>query len=234
MIKRILLGTAAAAVFALLAACGGDDNAATTTPTKITGTSSLAPTATVAATTQALATTGALTSSKFEVPVSLTPAAGFTIDPRADVTHNFGLNRPPSGSTRGGYLVFMTPTNVIDNGKSANVPVDLVAWLQNHPDVDVVAGPKDVTVDGISGKQLDVRGSGLGGLHILGVAAGEEAAHFLLAAGEPARIIVVQVNGKTVLIAGGPFDQSGFSPEAFAALTPEIDGMIASINFKTN
>jgi hypothetical protein len=208
MIKRILLGAASVVAFAFLAACGGDDNAATTTPTN------------------------ALTSSKFEVPVSLTPAAGFTIDPRADVTHAFGLNRPSSASTPGGYLFFMTPTEVLENGTTAAVPVDLVAWLQSHPDVDVVAGPTDVTVDGISAKKLDVRGSGLGGLHIFGLAQGEEAANFILAPGEPARIIVVKVSGKTILITGGPVEVSGFPPEAFAALTPEIDSMIKSIKFQ--
>ena len=218
-IKRAVAALTVAAVFLAMVACGDDgENKGTASPTTTT-------TATEGAASPAGATSGpqTLSSSAFEVPLSLNAPAGFEL--RGDVRHAFFLQ-----SAAGAYLVFLTPTSVSNpvSQTQEDVPDDFVSWLASDPRMEIVDGPSDVTVGGLTGQRMDVKGSAQTdtGPLFFAVGEGDEPAFFALAPGELSRIVVVDVNGQTVVITGG--DPGG----SFEAATAEMEQMLKSVAFE--
>jgi hypothetical protein len=230
MIKHILATLLVMITLAMAAACGDDDNdASDDTTTDGTETQSADESPDSAGDGQ-----DRVSSSIFEVPVSIVPSPGFESIPRGDVTHSFYVERTSHAAGPDAYLVFITPTEVFDPDTmtTTDVPDDLMSWLEDNPGVEVVDGPTDVTVGGADGRQMDVRGVATDNAFLLaGIAEGEEPVRYFLAPGEPATIIVVEVDGQTVFIAGGPYDPSNYTDEAFEAIGPDIQAMIESIEF---
>jgi hypothetical protein len=228
MIKRILLGAAPVAVLALLTACGGDDNAATTTATKVTATSSLAPTATVAAKTPApSASTVELTSAKFEVPTTIS-ASGFFV--HGEAAKAFFLERQGNASAPGAYLALAIPTEVYDpdTGAQQPVPADFLAWLQGNTAVGVGGIERGVIVGGSTGDQTTVIGKGTAETKLFTATSSNGPQFtFTLAPAEPAILYVLNVSGKTVVITAGPSNAADFE-----MLAPELGRMIKSIKFQ--
>ena len=219
MIKRAVAALTIAAVFLAIVACGdGGGDKGSASPTATT-------TATEGAASPARATSGpqTLSSAAFEVPLSLNAPAGFEL--RGDVRHAFFLQ-----SAAGGYLVFSTLTSVSNpvSQTQEDVPDDFVSWLGSDPRMEIVDGPSDVTVGGLTGQRLDVKGAAqpAGGLLFSAIGEGDEPVIFTLAPGELSRIVVVDVNGQTVVITGG--DPSG----SFEAITAAMEQSLKSVDFE--
>lgn len=239
MVKRILPVLTAAALLLLFVACGDDDDKATsaTADTSTAGasqTNAATPTVTLGAETS-------VASKNFNVPVSLIAAPGYVPAPRQDAGLYYAVERTSATSTvPPGYLLFILPTLVftsLDGLETSESPDDLLTWIQS-PEVigyiELIDGPTDVTVDGHDAQQFDVRNIGADDRWFFDATDGRAPPiHFILAPGEPARLIIVEVGAKKMVIIGGPNDETGYSDEAFAALMPELDAMIASISFET-
>lgn len=222
MNNRVLALVAAAAMLMLLAACGDDDDAATTSP-------SPSPTADEVVTTQPDLSSlpSDLTSSAFGVTTSLSAPAEFVV--RGDASNALFLQRVGGASAPDAYLAFAIPTAVFnpETGREEPVPTDILAWLQSHAGVEVTQGPIEVTVGGATGQQIDVLGAG-DAETLLFSASGPvgEPFRYALAPGEPARVIVVDVADKTVVITAGAFEAADFG-----AILPELEQMIESVEF---
>jgi hypothetical protein len=138
---------AAAAAFALLVAgCGGDDSSSiTTSPVATT-------TATASATTSASPRDAThLSSTKFDPKVVLT-APGWAVT--EDVATAFEIQ----SETDALAMIWFEKVARVQNPttlKSETAPPDLAQWLRSHPSLSVTA-EQPVTLDGISGTQLDV------------------------------------------------------------------------------
>lgn len=106
------------------------------------------------------------------------------------------------------------PTSLIDP------PVDLAGWMTTLPGITLVAPPKAVTVGGLAGTQLDIRG----GTKDVTIGPIPDVTEFPLGIGanKTGRWIVVQVRGHQIAIVLG-------GPEPFAASMAELQPLVDSI-----
>jgi hypothetical protein len=173
-----------------------------------------------------------VTSPTFVIPVTLTAGPGFEVvedqHPR-----DFALYRERSQYGPDAYLSFLSPTSLF-NGDP--LPGDLITWLETKEGVEVVEA-KDVTIGGLSAKQLDVKGVAEGtGLFEVGLFE-MEGARFILVPGELARLIVLDVDSHVIVIATGvlaatPGETLPDEAAAFAEVLPDLEAMLATVQFE--
>ena len=173
-----------------------------------------------------------VTSSVFVVPVTLTPGPGFAVV-EDNAPRDFALERRGSDARPDAYLSFLSPDYVYDPDipiaefnpgiTKEPAPDDLMSWIEGNPGVEVVEEASDVTVGGEPGRQIDVRG-GSDGVALFSMGPTQ----FVLFPGEPARFVVLDINGLMVVVAGGPLGDA-----AFESVVADIEAMLATVRFES-
>ena len=182
-----------------LVACGGsDDDGDDPTPTS----SSSSPAASVSATDSTgeppLVAPGTYSSEVFSPAVSVTiPDDGWRMG--ADVKSAFEIERSIPSEPANGFVAIFNVNQIRSQENFSTpepVPPDLIAWLTNHRDIILVAGPTAIEIDGIAAQQIDVRTDAGYSVPLFD----DFGLHFR----DAARFIAVEVNGEAVLIYAGP------------------------------
>jgi hypothetical protein len=110
-------------------------------------------------------------------------------------------------------------------------PKDYAGWITTLPGVKVLAGPKEITVDGIKGTEIDVTATKDAPtvyckdpcVAVWSLGPGEEPAAFR--PGSVTRIVALRLDGGTVTIEGG-------APNAgFEAVSKSFDAMLLTVRF---
>ena len=106
----------------------------------------------------------------------------------------------------GGGLAIFAVDRVVDptTGETIPAPADLAAWIQRHPDAEVL-GTRAVSIGGLDGVELDIRSER--GLKIAPQIRVVWEHRIGLRAGSRRSVVVLEAGGWTVLILGvGPAD----------------------------
>jgi hypothetical protein len=135
------------------------------------------------------------------------------------------------GNVHGSEIMVFKIDPVADpNSPSEQVdpPADFAGWIATLPEIDVQEQPKAVAVGGIAATQLDVVSPVDAGFGPAGLAGPNDPAWFGLAANHETRLIVLEVEGQTVLIT----EQIGVEntihdfDAAVTGLQPLVDSMV--------
>jgi hypothetical protein len=217
--RRTTLAAFAALAFALGACGDGDEASAPSAPA-----TTQPPAVRTAPATRTATAGSSLTSGSFVVPVTLTLAPGFAVVEDA-LPRDFALERAGDSSGPGAYLSFLAPEQTFDprTGQAATPEAgNLFAFIRDHPGLDILAPPADVTVGGVAAKQIDVAGAAAETVQLF--QAGPT--RFVLAPGEPARFIMLGVGDEMLVIAGGPLGDAPLDD-----VLAGIEAMIETVQF---
>jgi hypothetical protein len=153
---------------------------------------------------------------------------------------DFAVERSNTEIQPWAYVSLIKPTHVYDGDELIDrvpAPGDMLAYLTSHPALTALAPSVETTVGGRPAVQVDMT-SVEGGTNVF--AAGPT--RFILMPDEVARFIVVDVDGEQIIIAAGalvhllsgePVAQPpGGGRAQFDAVLPEIEAIIASIEFR--
>jgi hypothetical protein len=206
-------------VTAAFAACGGDDEA------NQTGDTASRP----AAETTASASPAAaqeVSPSNFLVPLSFTAAPGFEVV--NDEPNDFAVERPEGSASEAAYLAFFVPNGVFNPETAAKegLPQDLGQWVATNDNLEILTESSEIEIGGYTGVQLDARGANQGAPALLLTMPDDEEGYHLGPL-EPARFVVLDVNGTPLVIVGGPFNRA-----LFDEIKPDLEAMIESIQFE--
>lgn len=146
--------------------------------------------------------------------------------PRDLVLHTGSACCGLNANDRTGILAFLRPSAVYSPGGSLlGVPADFVDWLRHNPHLRS-SRPTRVVIGGEAGAQLDISFASatvLGGCaHLLRVSFGV----VRLCRGERARVAIVKVTGKQLLIVTQAIPASGT-----AAVRSAVNGLLRTVRF---
>ncbi len=170
----------------------------------------------------------------FVVPVTLTLGSAFEVV-RDDERVDLALGRLSSQAGPGADLRFAAPIGVIVPDGTVPLPADLASWIANLQGVDVLRPPTPATIGGRAATRLDVKGTAntvfLDMGELRGTASGEHL-RFGLSTGEEMRLIIVDVDAHTIVIAAGAsLGDAGVAPPLEEVL-PDIEAMLATVKFE--
>jgi hypothetical protein len=154
---------------------------------------------------------GRYTTTQFEPRIALTLGSGWT-ELFADDSDEVALERP------GAFMGITRVTCVIapSNGREADVPSDLAAWLSEHYALQV-GSTAEVTVAGLPGTMLE--GIVAQSVEMFAYPTG----NMRVVAGERIRYYILELDGSelTIVVMG--------SPTGFDALIAEVESIVDSL-----
>lgn len=110
-------------------------------------------------------------------------------------------------------------------GRSIEPPRDLARWIEKLPGLTLTAPPRAVKVGGLDATQLDVM-SGDAGVSFGPIPDVTDPPGFGFGRNQPARIIVVTVDGHELMIRLGGADGTAHFTRVVAALQPLVDSIV--------
>jgi TRAP-type transport system periplasmic protein len=177
---------------------------------------------------------GSYATSRFQPSFTFSTAGGWRVD--HDVAHDvFFLDGSPCcgqhADANTGFLFFLQPAQVFDASRDVPVPTprDLAAWLRHNPHLKT-GSPSSIAVGGVPGIQFaaafGTQTKNGGGCANIAPSTGSSFGPFGLCPGDRARLVVLTVEGKQLLIV-----IQSVPPDGFASFLPRALTFLRSIRF---